>query len=684
MTNRSSLQHLPPGATVAPVIIATDKTNLTQFSGSKCAYPVYLTLGNLPRAIRRKPSEHACILIAYLSVDKCRRGSFSKDFQRARNHRLFHESMRLILKSLIGPAEHGVEMTGGDGRVRSVHPLLASYVADYPEQCLVSCTKYGTCPKCQAHADQLQDLEASDDRTPIFTIDTMRRAREGKPSLSEFRKRCMENDVTPCAGYKPFWTDFKWASIHASITPDVLHQLYQGVFRHLVGWCKKAITEQDFDERLRALPPAFGVRHFKNGLSGLSQISGSESKAIAKVLMGCLVGLVPKTMLIACRGLLDFIYLAQYKTHDTTTLRYMKEALALFHANRDVFIHTGLRQDFNIPKFHSLLHYVDSIEMFGATDNYNTEMFERLHIDFAKEGWRASNHRDAFPQMMKWIDRQEKVASFGNYLKGRQRLDHPQPPPGLAQTTSKNFVGQPIQIAKRPHAPNRSLAEIESNHKCPSFSHHLKLYYNARTHSKIPERQLHKVVLPFAKLDVYHMFKFTPTSLDDGVGETNDTDSQTVKAVPSIAGKAARFDTVVVLHNEDAEATGLEGVNKIVLSFDNLRLIFMAGTRIARVKVLFRLPNEPEVLAYIEWYTKPNGHPDSHNMYSIKKSPPRTDNHTSASIVPLANIRQTCQLFPLYGEESVDPTWATDNVLDLCQKFFINNWAGLYAYQTVW
>ncbi|EPS92501.1 hypothetical protein FOMPIDRAFT_1137703, partial [Fomitopsis schrenkii] len=59
---------LPTGAAVAPVIIATDKTQLTQFSGNKSAYPVYMTLGNIPRSLRRKPSEHACILIGYLSV----------------------------------------------------------------------------------------------------------------------------------------------------------------------------------------------------------------------------------------------------------------------------------------------------------------------------------------------------------------------------------------------------------------------------------------------------------------------------------------------------------------------------------------------------------------------------------------------------------------------------------------
>jgi Plavaka transposase len=38
-------------ATMAPLIIATNKTQLTQFSGSKSAYPVYLTLGNLPKSI---------------------------------------------------------------------------------------------------------------------------------------------------------------------------------------------------------------------------------------------------------------------------------------------------------------------------------------------------------------------------------------------------------------------------------------------------------------------------------------------------------------------------------------------------------------------------------------------------------------------------------------------------------
>jgi hypothetical protein len=54
----------------------------------------------------------------------------------------------------------------------------------------------------------------------------------------------------------------------------------------------------------------------------------------------------------------------------------LENALNLFHQHRDYFLQVGMRENFNIPKFHSLLHYVDSIKGFGTTNNYNTEMFE--------------------------------------------------------------------------------------------------------------------------------------------------------------------------------------------------------------------------------------------------------------------------------------------------------------------
>ena len=35
----------------------------------------------------------------------------------------------------------------------------------------------------------------------------------------------------------PFWEGFPLCDIHLSIMPDVLHQLYQGVVKHMIAWC---------------------------------------------------------------------------------------------------------------------------------------------------------------------------------------------------------------------------------------------------------------------------------------------------------------------------------------------------------------------------------------------------------------------------------------------------------------
>lgn len=146
-------------ATVAPVILATDKMQLTQFSGNKSAYPVYLMLGNLPKGIQRKPSKNACILIAYLFVHKLPKSNLTELNHCSRMQRIFHESMHIILKPLEKASQEGIKMKSSNGNIRLVHPIVTCYVADYPEQCLVACSKYGTCPKCRKRAKELAKID---------------------------------------------------------------------------------------------------------------------------------------------------------------------------------------------------------------------------------------------------------------------------------------------------------------------------------------------------------------------------------------------------------------------------------------------------------------------------------------------------------------------------------------------
>lgn len=363
--NSSSFQEIvPSGSTLAPVIIASDKTQLTQFTGGKSAYPVYLTIGNLPKSIRRRPGARACVLIAYLSVDKMAKEGRSKKTLQLRNYELFHRSMLEVLaplKAAGNPEGEGIMLIGGNGEVRRVYPFLASYVADYPEQCLVTCTKYGTCPKCRVKATNLGASGESEDRTQTWTEAIIKEARSQSSRATQVHSRCMKSDVAG-GTFRPFWVDFPLCDIHGTISPDVLHQLYQGVLKHLIYWIQLIMTEEEFDLRLRSLPPAFGVRHFAGGISSLKQVTGPERKQLGKVLLACLAAStsVPKKVVVACRSILDFIYLAQYPSHDEDTLSYMQEALDTWHSNKSIFVELKIRLDFNIPKFHSLTHYVSS------------------------------------------------------------------------------------------------------------------------------------------------------------------------------------------------------------------------------------------------------------------------------------------------------------------------------------
>ncbi|KAL0063336.1 hypothetical protein AAF712_009731 [Marasmius tenuissimus] len=268
------------------------------------------------------------------------------------------------------------------------------------------------CPICRVSPKERGEHKPSPLRSPAEAIHLLGRHKEGYNDY-EFAEDGMR------LVHEPFWAKLPFSNIFQAFTPDLLHQLHKGVFKdHLVRWCTAIVGENELDARFKAMSSFPGLRHFKNGISSVSQWTGAEHKAMERIFVGLLVGGVDAQVMACVSAALDFIFYSSFHSHTTETLTRLSQALDVFHQNKDIFIECGAQQasHFNVPKLHSMEHYVSLIRHFGSADGFNTESPERLHIDYAKNAYRASNKKDYTIQMTRWLSQQEAVDRFELFL----------------------------------------------------------------------------------------------------------------------------------------------------------------------------------------------------------------------------------------------------------------------------
>ncbi|KAF8258346.1 hypothetical protein EI94DRAFT_1815535 [Lactarius quietus] len=153
-----------PGATTVPVLLSTDKTQLTPFQ-DKCAYPIYMTIGNIPKEIHRKASMHAYFLLGYLPMTKLKLETNQAKRKRLTTN-LYHACLRHILEPLISAGNHGVFMPTATGDVHRIHPIVVNFIGDYPEQVLSTCTLTGDCPRCGTSTEDLGNFDPNNMPAP--------------------------------------------------------------------------------------------------------------------------------------------------------------------------------------------------------------------------------------------------------------------------------------------------------------------------------------------------------------------------------------------------------------------------------------------------------------------------------------------------------------------------------------
>ena len=159
--------------------------------------------------------------------------------------------MSRILAPLKTAGIDGIVMNSGDDAQCCCHPLFACFVGDYPEQLLATGIKAMEYPKCDIPTDELEcnttpfemrDLHAVLDALAMFDDSDL-----------AFVQACRTAGIKPVI--HPFWEDLPYANIFQAITPNILHQLYQGLVKHLLGWLAQACGAAEIDARCHRLPP---------------------------------------------------------------------------------------------------------------------------------------------------------------------------------------------------------------------------------------------------------------------------------------------------------------------------------------------------------------------------------------------------------------------------------------------
>ena len=523
-----------------------------------------MTIGNIPKELRRKTSKCAYVLLGYLPTTKLEQEN-NKAKRKRLTTNLYHACLRHILEPLVTAGSSGVFMPTATGNVHRVHPILAGFIGDYPEQVLTTCTLTGDCPRCGTRTANLGDFDPDNVPAPrsqgefLHVLNSFHRHPAGfLQAASQIRAKPVPH---------PFWLELPWFNIFHSITPDVLHQLYQGIIKYLKAWILSACEPTEIDARCRRLPPNHNIRLFTKGISSLSRVTGQEHDQICRFLLGIIIDIrLPHNcsnvrFIRSARALLDFLYLSQYPIHSASTLRLLTEALSRFHANRDVFIKLGIRSQFNLPKLHYMSHYVELIKHLGTTDNFNTQYTERLHIPLAKRAYAATNHKDEFEQMSNWVNRKERVLRHDQYIQWRRAGACT--PTRVDQELPNLDTHSELSMTKHPSLSAVPLDRLQDSYGAPLFKVALRRFIStANDHNQSRqqlEESLWRIRLPFTRLPVWHVIKFTRYDPLTGTRPTADM----IHVKPAKHDKRqrpipGRFDTALINDGTGTEL-GIKG-----------------------------------------------------------------------------------------------------------------------------
>ncbi|KAH5717986.1 hypothetical protein HBI18_172360 [Parastagonospora nodorum] len=312
-------QSLPDKATVVPIIISVNKTQLSLISGD---------------VARSTPST---LLARFIPTTKIRNPLLKSQ--------VYHYCMSKLLSQ--NAAKSRILLACADRRTRQYYLTICAILANYEEQVLLTSIKKNRhCTRCT--------------RTEQFT------------QLQQ--ERCLNK------GHDDFHHNF---NIHVSLATDTLHLLLKGLVMKMLDFIQDITTpvtqessSTQLNERFRQVMHSTSLKRFNNKRAFTEAII-QQLVAIVSLLF---ISKAPFALHFI-RAVCDLVTLAQYKSHDEDTLAYIQGALErinIFKEEFRVYQRTlGEEKNFNYPKAldsictraNSEAHHITIVKQFYSITN---------------------------------------------------------------------------------------------------------------------------------------------------------------------------------------------------------------------------------------------------------------------------------------------------------------------------
>ncbi|KAG0693579.1 hypothetical protein DFH29DRAFT_985457 [Suillus ampliporus] len=302
---------------------------------------------------------------------------------------------------------------------------LGPYIADYPEQLLLSGVVQNWCPRCLANSKDLDGTQLCLHRCEAHTE--------------------LLIEQLP---YKQVWREY-------GIVSDIVDHLVNWVedylnVTHSTGHAAKIMD--DIDRRIAAVALFAGLQHFPHGC-GFQKWTGDDSKALMKVYLAAIEGHVPQDVVCTFSAFLDFCYLVRCETLTEEDLTKLQDALDCFYRYQEIFKTTCVVSTFSLLRQHSLCHYISLIQLFGVPNglsvkepwchssrfkalltNQRLDKLAAAHADFEACSMLCQNdHEDGYSES------DDDVA--GEFIHEQQHSEDPDPPE-FNPMTAQVFLGK--------------------------------------------------------------------------------------------------------------------------------------------------------------------------------------------------------------------------------------------------